>query len=266
MFKLLRRLVILLVVLLVLAIGALVFAGSALAKAVESGASYALGVPVTLDSAAPSPLSGALSLSGLVVSNPPGCRAADFLRMRSARTQVALSTLLSERVEIPSLVFEGIEIDLERNAQGTNYGAILEALERFESDAGKDAQPSRKKLVVRELVLRDVRVRANLTPELGDASAVELKLPELSLHDLGEVTVAELAAQTLEALLAATVDAGGSALSKDLLKDLDRSLDRLGKDVLDGVRARLGTSLERAGDDVRKAADGLGRQLEKVFK
>src|SRR5262245_30818941 len=131
----LRLLVGLLALLVVAAIGAALLVDSLAAQAVERGGTYALGVPTEVDSASIGLFSGRFSLQGLEVANPPGFAEPNFFALSSIAIELPLSSLLEERVTIPSLALEGVSIDLERNSKGTNYGSILDSLKRFESGA-----------------------------------------------------------------------------------------------------------------------------------
>jgi hypothetical protein len=89
-------------------------------------------------------VSGEFGLGGLAVANPPGFARPDFFALRSARLELPLSRLLEQRVTIPVVELEGIALDLERNAKGTNYGPIL-AASRGRSPAPSAGQPFRRR-------------------------------------------------------------------------------------------------------------------------
>lgn len=279
--KTLVRIVLALALLLVVLIVAAYLAfGALVSKAVGVAGEAALGVPTRLEGASLAASEGRVSLAGLSVSNPPGFSTPHFLSLAFAEAQVALGTLTSEKVRVERIELRGLDVNLERTKSGTNFGAILDALERFEKAAGAEqpsgepeAKESGKKLVIGELVLRDIRVHAKLAPELGGAADATLTLPETRLTELGGeqgLTLPQLIAKTVEVLLAASVQAGGGVLPSQLLADLkgglkglgDSALQRISRD-LDGNLKGLGDSLEKG---VQKGLDSLGRSLEDLFK
>src|SRR5262245_21222468 len=115
-----------------LGVGAALFIDSLAGQAIERGGNHALGVETRLESASVGLVSGEFALSGLSVANPPGFAEPSFFALGGARLELPLSALLEERVIIPELTLDGITLDLERNPQGTNYGAILDNLARFQ--------------------------------------------------------------------------------------------------------------------------------------
>ena len=53
-----------------------------------------------------------------------------------------MGTLQQPTIEVPSLVIDGLWLDIERTAQGTNYEKILENLERFDTGEAEPAEPT----------------------------------------------------------------------------------------------------------------------------
>jgi len=270
--KLLKRLSIGLVVLLVLVIGGgILFVDSLAGKAVEQGATYALGVPTTLDSAGIGLFSGHSSLNGLTVANPPGCAQPNFLTVRQVRLDLPLSTLLEPRITIPALEIEGIAIALERNEQGTNYGRILDNLKRFESGEVPEekAEGPGMEFLLQRIVIRDVQAVADVLPGGGELTKLRISIPEIVLEDLkSQMTAAEICAFVMKAVLRATLDEGAGVLPEELLRDLRGRLDTLKDEAAARVGAKLQEELtEVLGDQAAKdAAAKIGSKLDGLLK
>ena len=122
-----------------------------------------------------------------------------------------------------------------------------------------------KRFVVRKLVIANVQVDFDLLPAGGQLTRAKATIPRIVLEDLGNTedgaTMAELASAVVQALLQASLEAGGQVLSPALLDDLRASLEALG-DLpvqLEGVRAELETIDEALGTD-------LGEQLDEALK
>jgi len=255
MKKLVRILVALALLLVAGGVGTVLFVDSLTRTAVERGGSHALGVPTTLDEASIGLFSGAFALRGLSVANPPGFAEPAFFSLRSVELDLPLSSLTQERLEIPSLQLTGIALALERNAQGTNYGAILAHLERFrtttpDDDGTRTETPADAGKVFRlgELVLRDIRATVQLLPQAGDLTRVELAIPEVRVQGLAnDLTLAELCALVVRTVVDAAVRQGGDTLPRELLEEL--------RGRADGLEATARARLEESASDLQQSLD-----------
>lgn len=257
---------------------------------VERGATYALAVPTTLGSADVGVLSGSVHLSGLEVSNPEGFEAAHFLKLDDAGVDVSLDSLMSDTVEVPSLVLSGIDVRLERTVDKANYKVILDNLSRFESGGKSEPEPGGKKFVVSTIEIRDVTIHADVVPiggAIGELTTAKVTVDEVVLRDVGTagkpMSMAEISAVVLKAILASAVEIGGGVLPEDVLGDIGAQLasmldlgemgvgdveglgraagDLLGVPVgetIDGV----GDAIEDAGEQVEDAVDEAQKKLE----
>jgi hypothetical protein len=258
------RVIVGLVLLFLLAgLGAVLFIDSLAKKAVERGGTHALGVETRLADASIGLRSGRFALSGLTVANPPGFERPEFLTLGATELELPLGTLLEDRITIPSLLLEGITLDLERNAQGTNYGVILDNLKRFEGEApAPDESPEEgKKFVLQRLVIRDVRAFVNLLPAGGELTKLELSIPEVVVEDLGnEMTLGQICALVVKTLIQAAIQQGG--LPDQLLADLRGRLGELEETARVKVEGEIGKLEEELGAEAKK----LGPEAEKAVE
>lgn len=258
----------LLVLLVLLGLGAVLFVDSLAKQAIVRGGKHALGVETRLERASIGLVSGEFALSDLAIANPPGFTDPDFFALRSARLELPLSTLMQSRITIPSLVLEGITIALERNAQGTNYGVILDNLGRFEG--GETPQPegesdgeAGKTFLLQSLVIRDVRAAVNLLPTGGDLTKLSLSIPEIVVDDLRSgMTLPEICALVVKTVIQAAIQAGAGTLPADLLADLRGRLDGL-----EGLaQVRVAEELGKVEKTLQEQAQKLGPEAEKALK
>ena len=269
----------LVLLLLVLGFGAVLFVDSLAKQAIERGGSHALGVQTRLESASMGLFSGEFALAGLAVANPPGFAEPEFFSLRSTALELPLSTLLEDRITIPSLALEGITIDLERNASGTNYGVILDNLGRFESSEKKESGPEKegggKAFLLQRLVIRDVRAAVNLVPAGGELTKLSLSIPEIVVEDLGsEMSLAQICAMVVKTVIQAAIQAGGGVLPADLLADLRGRMDdlegsarvlvdeELGK-LEEKLQQKLGPGADKA---LKEASDAIVVKLDGLLK
>jgi hypothetical protein len=258
MKNLVRILVGLLLLLIAAAVVGVFMLDSLVREAVERGGSYALGVPTELASADIGLVSGEFELGRLRVANPAGYKQPDFLSVRTTRLELPLSALREERITVPLLEIEGIALDLERNATGTNYGVILENLKRLETGAPAPPAEKGKAFVVQRLVVRDVHASIDLVPALGavgDLTKLSLSIPEVVVEELGsDMTVAQLCAVVVKTILNAALQQGAGKLPEEFLADL--------RSRLQGLEGLDDQMLDRAQDALDEAADDLQGKLE----
>ncbi|TAJ20769.1 MAG: hypothetical protein EPO68_05855 [Planctomycetota bacterium] len=258
----LRLLLIVVVVLVLLGAAALFFVDSAAAKAIETGGTYALGVPTRVESTSIGLFSGKFGISGLEVDNPKGYDVPRFLKLDGAGTEVGFSKLLGDTIEIERVEIRGVEIDLERKDGKTNYDVILANLQKLSGDSKPAAESgSSKQLVIKKLVLSDVKARLGLLPLVP---ATTISLPNLELDNVGTADKAATIAQVFERLvaelLASAVKNGGNLIPDDVGKALKQGLaglKGLGNLGLEG--------LEGAGKVLEGGAKELGEGIKGLF-
>lgn len=264
-------------------------------QGIERGATYALDVPTTLQGADVGLLRGTIALSDLKVANPEGFDQPHFLALRTASADADVASIFGDTIEVQSLTLQGIDLRLERSARGANYRVILDNLERFETGQKPEPSPdaSGKQLVIRILTIRDVQVHVDALPvdgALGELASAKVRVPEIVLHDVGQadrpVSMAELAAVVLKAVLASAVDVGADVLPADVLGELQTQLsamlglDEMGVGGIDGLGQAaadlLGVPLQDAAQDAidqaqdaaedaaRDAADAIQQAAEQA--
>ena len=294
--KTLGRLLIVAVLLVLLAVGAVFFYLDAIAKtAIERGATYALGVRTTLGSADVGVLRGRFAMDRLAVANPEGFERDHFLELRRGEMAVTLGTLRQEIVELPHLRLSQINLNLEKKGGQANYKVILDNLKKLESKKSPgDQEPAGeaggKRFIIREITVSDVNVSVDLLEIGGNLTRLDVPIEEIRLQNVGShtnqgVVVAELTDILIKAILTAVLNKAGTMLPTEFFKDLSGSLDEMTNladmgikmtSVLDGSIVDLtgksmeevgklgeqagsaGDQLEKVGEEVQKAMDGVG--------
>jgi hypothetical protein len=281
--KLLKRIIlfgILGIIVLLIAAGVIVTLSinSIARRGIEVGSTSALGVPTTLKSASVGLFSGKFGLNGLDVANPQGgYPSTHFVQLGDAKVAVSLGSLTMDTIEIPSFTMDGLDVHLERRGGKSNYDIILENIEKFTGGKGKPkpAEPkqpgSEKKLIIKELTLRNITIHTDLvdagTPGLSDLTKITVPIPEIKLTDVGKtgdgvggsgVTIRELSSIIVQTIMAAVVEKGG-VLPEQLLGELKTRLTSLGG--LEGLKLSI---ITEAGGSVKALGEQFGAKVTDI--
>ena len=280
-----------LVLLLVIVVGGGLFAAvwaidSLAKKGIESGATYALGVPTTLGSAKVGIMGGTFAMSGLNVGNPQGFSAPHFLSLGEGAVAVSFSSLNKPTVELPTLTLSDLRVNIERRDGDANYKVILANLDKLKSGStpSKPAKDERR-FIIKELSIKNVNVKLDLLggpAALGQLTTINVPIDEIKLQNVGKtgtgvsgtgVTMSELASIIVQAVLGAAADKGGGLIPADLLSDLQGRLAGLDgvKDMGLKVLGDTKGTIEEAGkklvdDEKEKGIKTIEDTLDKGFK
>lgn len=259
--------VILAVVVLVLCIIAAIalFGGKMIVAGVEVGATKALGVPVTLDSASLSLFAGKLELKGLEISNPPGFEHEKLLTMGRVHVNVVLTSLMSDTIEIQDMILHDISLVIEQKGLKTNLQIILDSLletekEKPAAEEEKEEEKPAKNLRIANLEIKNVVVKAKLLPIPGKADTVTFKLAPIKMTDLGsddKMTVAKLAAEILMAIAKGVATQGLEFLSEDILGPM--------QDITGEALKKATEVGGEAAEVLKKGLEGIGEGLKGIF-
>ena len=193
-------------VLVIVAVAAIELSANSILKvAIETAATKALNVGVSLKSLDLSILKGQISLEGLLIKNPPGYQHDKLLELRAARVQVDITSLLSDTVKIKEIMFDGMDLTLEQKGiSGNNLQDVINALPGGEKKAAPEQQPAGKKLLIKTLEISNTTVNVKLLPVPGKSDTVTLKLPNIRLTDLGGDKKMDIVALTNKVLTTIT--------------------------------------------------------------
>lgn len=265
--KLILKLVVALLVILVVAAGALLYYVDSMAeKAIEYGGTEALGVATTLDGINVSLLGGAANLNGLQIANPSGFAQPIFMRLGTGEFAVSLESLQSETVIIPKVRFADILVNLEQKNKTNNIQPILDRVKSM-SGASRPEQPPaaggpEKTFILEQLAIENVKVNAALEL-LGRTANVDMVLPTIELRDLGKdkggLPMTELVQKVVQAILAAA-EKSSASLSPELaslLRGELKGLDRIKTEVIGKATAEVDRK-------VKEVAQQVSKQLESV--
>jgi uncharacterized protein involved in outer membrane biogenesis len=240
-----KKIVLSLVILLIVGLVVAYFVRNMLVeKAVEAGSTYALGVETDLGSASLKIGAGSLGLNNLVISNPEGFTAKDFMSLRHGMIVVDAGSVLDKEVKVDSFIIEGITINLEQIDKKGNYQVLLDNIKRLDLSSSGESQ----KFSIGLIALRDINVTGSLSL-LGEKVEKSFKLDNFSLRDVGSdngAKISEISATVVKALISKALTAGGGLLPEGFGKNLsdlkDQGVEKIKTEAEDKLKD-LGKSL-----------------------
>lgn len=271
MAKLIKALVAIVIVVLIVAGLAWYFIDTIARTGIEKGATYALGVETTVDDLSLSLLNGTMTMDGLTVSNPEGYTTPHLVRSGRFDLKVDLGTILKDKVVINRFHLDGLDMNIElKGLRQSNISVILGNLKRFkgpdkqEPDKPRE-EPSGKKIVVDRIVIENVVAHIHLA-SLGSKT---VKVPRIELESVSNdgqgLTISELTARLLPAILAAVLEEGEGIIPDDLADaledDLDGALEALGDNAAELVKQ----SARKIGEKLKEKKKELGDKLKGIF-
>jgi hypothetical protein len=259
MRKLLRRAIVLVVLLAILAIVVWLYLDKLAKTGIERGASYALGCKTTVDSVGLRPFSGEAQVNGLTVANPDGYKAPHLVKTGRFDVSIRTGSLMSDTIEVSRFELDGLDLYIEQTLGGSN---VQKVLEHIEATAGGDEKnptvegDAGKKVKVDRIVIRNVEAHVQVLPIPGQASMLNVKVPEIVLEGVTSdnaqgVAVAELTRRLLPAIIAAVVEKGGGVLPKNLTA---------------GLNAGVASATQAVGGVATKMVEQMGGQAAKFLE
>jgi hypothetical protein len=292
-----KKILIIIAVLLVIGVlaiaGLVVFAFGQVDKiakiAIEKGGTYAMQVDTTVESVEVSLTGGTATLGGLNIANPGGFDTDHFLYLGSADASIDIESLGADKIIIPSITLNEIDVILDKGQDPSNYNKILENLQRFESGDSAPSEPSEggKNVVIQSLVLSDIEIHVANMPGVSLLTGdVAISIPEITLENVGEeesMKAGDIFNLVIKTVLAAAVEAGGGILPDDVLGELGNGLAGLASlgemgitvisdlpidDALKGLGEGVQDLTNQTGDtikDVSKPIEDIGKGISDLF-
>ena len=251
--KILRVIVMAILILVALIVAAVnLFADRAVRAGIESAATKALNVEVSVSDVGLSIMSGKIVLQNLLIGNPPAYQYDTLLVLKNAEIEVNVKSLLSDVVNIRNIRLDGVDVMIEQQGvSGNNLQDVLEAIsDNTEKGDGK-------KLHIDNLEISDITVKVNMMPNSGQAEPVTLTLSPIRMSNLGadnKLDTAGLAGEIVLAIANALVEEGIGVLPTDIVGTMTSTLSET---------INLGTRIMEGKEDIgREITDGLRNLLK----
>lgn len=227
-----------LILLIVVLAGAYFYRNLLVAKAVESGSAYALGVETDLGSARLALGGGSVELNNLTVANPEGFAGKEFLSLRRGMFDVDAGSVLDKEIAVDSFVIEGVTLNLEQIDRKGNFQVLLDHIKQLDMSSSGESRKFRFGLIA----LRDVNVAGSLSL-LGKNYEKSFTLDDFSLRNVGGdngATISQVTATVVKALITKALAAGNGLLPQgfgDNLSDLkDQGIEKVKTEATDKLK------------------------------
>lgn len=191
-------------------------------NAIEGYGSAITGVKISLQGVKISPTEGTGTLRGLTIGNPGGFVSDAAFKADEIMLQVEAASLTQEVIHLNQLHVASPTIDYEVEPSGTNFDIIQRNVTLYRGSSAPDK--ASKRFIIDELRIDHIKV--NYRPSLLQGKAIELIMPDLTLHHVGQakggVTSGELASIIVAALkkrLASTVAKAALRATAGTLRD-----------------------------------------------
>ena len=223
--------------------------------AVETVLHEVTGVPVRLEGVSISMLSGKGTLTGFLIGNPEGFNTDHAFALGTVRVDVALPSLLSDKIVIEEIYIDGPEVTYEAGLTGSNIGKIQENVEKFAGPPAEEAEEPEeegeaKKIQINRFVFKNGKIA--LSAKLLQGKALTVPLPDVELKDIGKEEDGKSIGEA----------------AKDVILPLGNQIIAAAKAGLENAKELLGARVDKAkdaGEAVTDKAKGVGEGVKGIF-
>jgi uncharacterized protein involved in outer membrane biogenesis len=204
--KIFRRILLVLLLLVVIGAAWLYFHLDSLVKnTVETQSKASLKLDTTLSSARLALFGGKIDLNQLNIASPPGFTAAHMFELGKLGVAVSYGQLRNTPIRINQIVIKEPHFVLEQADGKMNFKAAMDSL--------PPSEPTTMKVIIDELIVSDalVDVRLGNLPGLGAMKPIEIKVPSLTLKNIGNANNAQNGAAMKDVVLQVATALAGKA-------------------------------------------------------
>jgi len=256
--KLIKTIVLVVILLIaVLLLGFELFGEHIVKAGIETAGTKTLNVGVNIDDLDLAIYSGKVGLKGLRVNNPVGYENKYLLELAEGRVKTSMKSLLSDTVEIESILLDGIALTVEQKGLSSNLNDVLKSIPKGEEKETPAEEPKEgKNLLVKDLKIINTKVKVKLLPVggiTGNVDTVTLELDPIEMKNLGsedKMTTAVLAKEIMVALAKGVAKQGAGKLPLDMLNNIQDSLGDI--TVIGEAAAKQASELLKAGEEKTK--------------
>lgn len=235
---------------------------------IETAASRALKVGVSIEDLSVSILRGKVAIKNVIVKNPGGYTYDNLLELGSGAVTADIGSLLSDTVRIKAIKLDGVNLVIEQKGLSSNLRDVISAAGSVSGGAAgtqpQVGEAGTKKLHIDLLEITGVTVKAKLIPIPGKSDTVTFKLSPIRMTNLGsdnKLSTAILANKVLVAIAGGVAKEGANLLPADMTNTLQSTLNT----VVDAGKGAIqqGQKILDAGKD---SGQGIIKGFEGLLK
>lgn len=240
------------IVLLVLIVGIVLFAGKLIKSGVNTMGPKLLGAPVSLESVKFNPFLGVVHIKGLIIGNPDGFQTPSAMELSEFKVKLSMASIFSDPLIIEEILINDPQITYEKSLRSSNLKTLQENISPEKSESASTAEPTEsagektqkpaKKVVIEDFQINGARINASITALGGRKFTVPLGT--LHLQNIGKESDGASPAEVLTKVFDAITGAAASAVA---------NAGDLAGDTLKGA----GDAAKDAAGSLKKGLDGL---------
>ncbi|MBR4220281.1 MAG: AsmA family protein [Victivallales bacterium] len=242
--KLLKVLGIILVLIVILAVVGVMFAGSLIKTGIQTIGSTVTKCDITVDDVSLSVLRGHLRIDNLVVKNPEGYKTPSAFTLTKVEVKLVPKSLLSDKIIVNEVEILAPEVTYEVDPLkfSSNIGSIQKNVESFlpagddkdkEEKEEKKEEKAGKKIQIDHVLIDDGKI--NVSATIAGGHSLPVPLPKIEMNDIGkekDVTSLEASASILFRMFTGVIDAGNEAI-----KSIGSGIKGVGEAVGSGAKS-----------------------------
>ena len=246
-------------VILILVVVLMLSLGSIIKSAVNTAGPKLAGVPVHLDGVSVNPLTGLVSIKGLIIGNPQGFNTPSAMELGEFKLDIAMASLFSDTIVIKQILINEPQITYEKSLRSSNLSTLQANLAPKGPAAPETvAAPEKKKGAAKKVIIEDFQLngaKVNMTITALGGKKMTLPLPDIHIKDIGKksggASPAEVISQVFSSITKAVTEAATAAvdLGGKALKDVGGVATDAAKGATDAAKS--------AADSIKKGLGGL---------
>ncbi len=255
----------------VLLLGAYMAVDAIAASLLRSEGTAILGVKTDVSSIRLGLFSSKTSVEGLVIANPPGFKRTEFVHLDRADIAASVGTLLSRKINIPTVKIDGLTLDLEQIDDRLNATVIVDHVTKATEGAGEDDEEDEPvHLSIGELEITNITLTASGSIVNLAGGKLDATIPSFVMKNVGTNTEdGDVAGQVISLALSIVmqhiVDHPVKGLSGAAVGSLATAMESVpglrqlgvGK-VLLNVNETLNQGLGKATQGIKDIGGGIG--------
>lgn len=252
MFRFIKKLLLCLFILLILAlVGVYFYLGSLVKWGVEKYVPPVTGTTVNVGSVDISLLKGTFGINNLVIGSPKGFEGKNILSVGKIAVKVDMKTITKPTIIIPSVVIDKAVATVEANSNGLNLVALKKNIEAFAAQGSNTQMKTEKtnqakqekKVIIDQLDFTNASLNMVLF-----GSQMTTPLPDIHRQGIGRNSSKTISQSIAEVLNAFTLDA---------VKNYTKAVEEAARNAAAKTAEATKNAVKAGTDGVKKGVAGL---------